>query len=71
MRKVDREDSINSSQKNIKKTGPLSGCIPDVHPQQKLYEFDELTLDSCFDSGNMGYASKYEDYHVPFYQKFM
>lgn len=70
MRKVEKEILLNSNSKNTKKMGPLTGCVPDVHPQQKQYEFDELTIDSCFDSGNMAFATKFDNNHVRAYQKF-
>lgn len=67
MRRADREKaeqqakllSLNKVKKVI-----LEGCQEDKHPQQTEYETDELTLDSCFDSGNMLSAIKVDDLQV-------
>jgi len=41
--------------KSAKPPSP-SGCKINIHPQQQEFQFNELTLDSCFDSGNMANA---------------
>lgn len=49
--------------KALKPPSP-SGCKIGVNPQQQEFEFDELTLDSCFDSGNMSSAVKANECRV-------
>jgi hypothetical protein len=63
MRGSDKEDTPAQSSKPVKSGNP-TGCIPNVFPQQQRFEFEELTLDSCFDSGNMGNASRISETHV-------
>lgn len=70
MRRIDREkaDLLAKQQQQLNlsklKKVILEGCQEDKHPQQTEYETDELTLDSCFDSGNMLSAIKVEDQQV-------
>ena len=42
----------------------LEGCIPELHPQRARYDFDELSIDTLFDSANLASAVKYKDFHV-------
>jgi len=64
MQTARKEDKCKDySQNNIKTSLPID-CIPEIHPQQQEFIFDELTLDSCFDSGNLTYATKQADSHV-------
>ena len=58
-----RDQSKSDSDASTKKPLPF-GCVIDSQPQQREFMFDELTLDSCFDSGNMAYAEKENDNHV-------
>lgn len=62
-RNINYKDN-NSNFKNISHDSTYSGCIPNIHPQQQEFSFEDFTLDSCFDSGNMGYATKHTDNHV-------
>ncbi len=39
-------------------------CVLDVHPQRQAFVFDELSLDSNFDSANLTQATKVKDFHV-------
>ena len=39
-------------------------CCPNVHPQQNFFEFDQLSFDSRFDSGNLAKAEKKENFKV-------
>ena len=59
-----KKDQLKSNpETNAKKPLPF-GCVVDSQPQQQEFVFDEVTLDSCFDSGNMAYAEKESDNHV-------
>ncbi len=64
MRNSDKEDNQIDNKQKIYKLPSTNGCIPDEHPQQKRFEFEELTLDSCFDSGNMANAMRYDENNV-------
>ena len=64
MQSARKEDKFQENPPNdIKKSLPV-GCVPELHPQQQEFVFDELTLDSRFDSGNLGHATKQADSHV-------
>ena len=39
-------------------------CSLNVQPQQNYFEFDQITFDSRFDSGNLAQAEKIENYKV-------
>ena len=42
------------------------GCLPNFHPERQRFDFDELTIDTLFDSANLSGAKKYKDFHVVF-----
>ena len=64
MRNSDKEDNQNDNKQKLNKLPSSICCDPDVHPQQRLFEFEELTIDSCFDSGNMANAIRYDENQV-------
>jgi len=66
MKATDKADSNKESGVKVLKPSSPSGCKIGVNPQQQKFEFEDLTLDSCFDSGNMSSAVKASDshYHV-------
>ena len=66
MKATDKADSNKENGIKFIKPPSPSGCKIGVNPQQTEFEFDELTLDSCFDSGNMSSAVKASDSHVFF-----
>lgn len=41
-------------------------CLSNFHPQRQRFDFDELTIDTLFDSANLATAIKYKDFHVIF-----
>jgi len=57
------EANKENPSKSAKPPSP-SGCKINVHPQQQEFHFSELTLDSCFDSGNMANASRISETQV-------
>jgi len=64
MKATDKADSNKESGVKVLKPSSPSGCKIGVNPQQQKFEFEDLTLDSCFDSGNMSSAVKASDSHV-------
>ena len=65
MQSAKQENGLNESSSNTNTYLP-AGCVPELNPQQQEFIFDEMTLDSKFDSGNLSYASKQTDNHVLF-----
>lgn len=64
MKGSDKEDISKEALKNSK-PGSTGGCLPNVYPSQQQFVFEELTLDSRFDSGNMLNAARFSETHVP------
>lgn len=64
MKNMDKEDNPKENNPKLMKLPSTIGCLPDVHPQQKRFEFEELTIDSCFDSGNMANAIRFDENNV-------
>lgn len=64
MKRIDRSQSLRDNQNKAQKPSSATGCNPHVHPQQQEFHFDDITLDSCFDSGNMIKAEKAGENHV-------
>lgn len=67
MQTARKEDKCQENPLNNTKTSLPVGCVPELHPQQQEFIFDELTLDSLFDSGNMAHATKQGDSHVIYF----
>lgn len=40
------------------------GCLPNFHPQRQRFDFDEISIDTLFDSANLATAVKFKDFHV-------
>lgn len=40
------------------------GCLPGLHPQRQRFDFDEISIDTLFDSANLANATKYKNFHV-------
>jgi hypothetical protein len=66
MKVSDKEDTTKEPTKN-QKSGSTGGCLPNVYPSQQQFVFEELTLDSRFDSGNMHNAARVSESHVTFF----
>lgn len=64
MRSTEKPELTRENTSKSSKPVSASGCKPTVHPQQKTFDFDDLTLDSCFDSANMASALKASESHV-------
>jgi hypothetical protein len=64
MRNLDKEDNPKENYQKFTKLPSTIGCLPDVHPQQKHFDFEELSIDSCFDSGNMSNAIRFDENNV-------
>ena len=46
------------------KTNLPKGCLPNFHPQRQRFDFDEISIDTLFDSANLATAVKFKDFHV-------
>ncbi len=63
MQSAQKDERSKESSSNTNTYLP-AGCIPELNPQQQEFVFDELTLDSKFDSGNLSHATRQTDNHV-------
>ena len=64
MKSFEEAEPLKENFSKSSKPPSPGGCKPNVHPQQQELDFDELTLDSRFDSGNMASAVKFRDTQV-------
>ena len=48
----------------VKENTLPKGCVPDFHPQRQRFDFDELSIDTLFDSANLATAIKVKEFNV-------